>query len=399
MPAHRRTQRRGSIAPLAALLMPILMTMSVFMVDTGYITVTMTELQTAADSAALAGASQLIVPSGFGTYNQDTAAANAVFAAKAEAKKYCAYNQAGNVTLQLQDFDIVVGYQTTSGAEIVPWSPGQPFPNAVQVQVRRDSAVNGPLNLFIGPVIGIPTWSGNAKATARYAESRYEVTGFNQAGNANSLLLPIGVDVNYVNTLMATGKSADGIVYDNFTATSLNANLPAPLNVSNGPDNIPELAGVYPDSTSPGNFGLLNLNFTHPVNNEPQFSKWILYGPTSSDLGSFGVNGFQASPSSPTVVKGGPGWKSALQTDLKSIVGQSRILPLFTTYSGQGSNTYYTVVGFLAVTVVKAEGRGSNETIIFQPMIAVDPTATSVDSGTVGKTRFVYTTSPLSLSR
>lgn len=77
-------------------------------------------------------------------------------------------------------------------------------------------------------------------------------------------------------------------------------------------------------------------------------------------------------------------------------------MPLFSSYSGQGSNTYYTVVGFAGVTVVKASGSGSNISIAFQPMLAIDPTATSVLSGSSNGgivTQFVYTVSPISLVR
>lgn len=398
---HHRNRRRAAIAPLATALLPVLLVMVVFMVDTGHIVVTMTELQNAADSAALAGAAKLEIPSGFGPYNQDVAAGNAAANARAEAKKFCALNTGGGVTLQLADADIIVGYQVNPQAAVVPWSTGQPFPNAVQVVVRRDAVLNGPLDLFIGPVIGIPTWSGHATATGTYMQARYDVTGFNTTPNGpNPLILPIGVDVNFVKNFLATGASPDGIVYDQYTALPPSSTMAPPSNVSSGPDNVPELNDVYPNRTSPGNFGLINLNYTNPANNDPAFRNWILNGPSPTDIASFGPNGFQATPSAPTTIKGGPGWKSNLQSDLNAIIGEYRILPIFSSFSGQGSNTYYTIVGFMGVTVVKAQGRGSNEAIAFQPMVVVDPTATSVPGGSSGSiSRFVFTTSPVGLSR
>ncbi len=392
--------RRGAIAPLAVFMLPIFLAMTAYMVDTGYITVTMAQLQNAADSAALAGASKLLVPN-VSPSLQNTLAQTAVNNAIAEAQKYALLNTAGGVSLQLAASDIIVGYQSSPGAAVIPWSSGQPFPNAVQVTVRRDSTLNNPLSLFFGPVIGTPSWSGSSQATAGVNTNRYQVTGFNTTANGpNPLLLPIGVDVNYLNTFLSTGQSPDGIVHDSYTAVPSSSALPYPSNVTSGPDNIPELTDVYPDNTSPGNFGLLNLNFTNPVNNSPQFESWILNGPTPADIATFGANGFQATPSNPTIVKGGPGMKSVLVSDLNAIIGESRVLPVFSTYSGNGSNTYYTIVGFVGVTVVQATGHGSNEQISFQPMPIVDPTATSTTSTSTGSiSQYVYTTSPLTLNR
>ncbi len=399
--SERMARRPGAIVPLVAISMPVFLALVAFMVDTGNIVVTMTELQNAADSSALAGASQLQIPV-ISSSLQATLAPTAVANAKQMAQQYCLLNSAGGVNLQLADSDIVVGYQASAGDAVVPYASGQPFPNAVQVTVRRDTTTNNPLSLFFGPAIGTSTWSGSASATAANLTTRYDITGFNTTTNSpNPLLLPIGLDLNYLQNFLATGQSPDGIVHDDYTAVAPSTNNLPPLNVTKGADNIPELYGTYPDTTSPGNFGLVNLNYTNPVNNDPQFASWIVYGPTPSDIASFGTNGFQATSSSPTVVKGGPGLKSNLVSDLNSIIGEPRILPVFSSYSGQGSNTSYTIVGFMGVTVVQASGHGSNETITFQPMQVTDPTATRVitTSSSSTNSQFVYSTSPLVLTR
>ena len=56
---HMPRQRKGAIAPLAAIIMVVMVGMVAFVVDVGYLNVVKTELQTAADSAATAGASAL----------------------------------------------------------------------------------------------------------------------------------------------------------------------------------------------------------------------------------------------------------------------------------------------------------------------------------------------------
>ena len=390
--------RKGAVAPLVAFMMPVFLAMAAFMVDTGYIVVTITELQNAADVAALAGASQLEKPTiNLTSARRDSVAAVCVLKARAEAKKYGLLNSSGGVNLQLADADIVVGYQATSSSTVVPWSNGQPFPNIVQVRVRRDSTTNDPLGLFFGPIIGSPTWSGSATAKAGFNATGKVVTGFKTTPNGpNPLLLPIAIDQEFVNSFLSTGRSPDGNTYDRFTAVIPSPTQLSPNNVNSGSDNIPELQGVYPNNSSPGNFGLMNLRYTNPENNTPQFSDWILNGPTPSDISTFGSNGFQATPANPAILKGGPGLKSSLVPDFASIVGQQRIMPIFSSYSGQGSNTYYTVVGFMGVQVVSATGRGSNIEIVFQPAIVVDPTATSAT--TTSTTPFyVYSKSPISL--
>ena len=105
-------------------------------------------------------------------------------------------------------------------------------------------------------------------------------------------------------------------------------------------------------------------------------------GPTAADLRTFGSNGFQATPSAPVEVKGGPGLKSNLQTDLESIIGQPRAVPLFSSFRGNGNNTHYTIIGFAGVTIVRASSRGNHMEIVFQPMVVIDPTATSSTSAT-----------------
>ena len=52
--------RRGAVTPLAAIMMVVIMAFVALGVDLGYIAVVHAQLQNAADSAALAGASQLL---------------------------------------------------------------------------------------------------------------------------------------------------------------------------------------------------------------------------------------------------------------------------------------------------------------------------------------------------
>src|SRR5437588_2711776 len=111
-----RTDRRGAVAPLLALLLIPILGMVAFSIDVGYMIVVRTELQNAADAAAMAGAQQLMTP--YATYYTpgQTAAQQlltyntAVSMAKATAKAVSTKNTAGSVNINLQDGDVKVGY-------------------------------------------------------------------------------------------------------------------------------------------------------------------------------------------------------------------------------------------------------------------------------------------------
>jgi Flp pilus assembly protein TadG len=400
--------RRGAVTPLAAVLMVFLLGMVAFTVDIGYIVQTHEELQNAADSAAMAGAAKLLdyqlsaaltIP-----FYQDTLRTNAANAAIAEAKKFGELNRGGGVQLVLNTSDITVGYQGSPASQnsFQPMTTGSPFPNAVRVVVRRDATVStGPLKLAFAPVLGINTQDVQATATAAY-QGGANVTGFNSPpGGPNSLLLPITLDVGTWTTVMTTGRMPDGNVYDSYKVQRPTPTLQPPNNVTVGMDGIPEIPYLYPDNTTAGNFGQVQL-FNPGVNENATdyYRKWINNGPSPSDLQSFGVNGLQVgSLIQPLTLKGSTGIQSTLQSNLAGIIGQPRILPLYSTVTGPGNNATYTIVAFVGVTVVEATGRGnSGIQIVIQPTSVIDPTATLGPVPATGVTsQFVFR--PLALTR
>src|SRR5437868_14319284 len=113
---HTDTQRRGAIIPLFAILLIPLLGMLAFSIDIGYIALVKTDLQTAADSAALAGAEKLqalyvqyTIPgqtsqsSILNTATTNTGAANSPMYT---AETFAQYNKAGNVSIAVRDQDV-----------------------------------------------------------------------------------------------------------------------------------------------------------------------------------------------------------------------------------------------------------------------------------------------------
>ena len=66
-------------------------------------------------------------------------------------------------------------------------------------------------------------------------------------------------------------------------------------------------------------------------------------------------------------LSGDTGLDANLQNDLDSIVGQDRIVPLFTTVANPGTNATYTIVRWVGVRVMAVNLRGNNFYVYVQP--------------------------------
>jgi Flp pilus assembly protein TadG len=397
----RSLNRRGAVVVLVALFLVVIVAMLAFALDVGFICRVQSELQNAADAAALAGAHQALVAAVRSDTQTAALAANITGAARKKAEQLAGVNQAGGVSLSLPTADIVVGYESKPGPQpISAWQTGQPPPNCVQVSLRRDATANGPLPLIFGPVLGTKYSNLSAIATAAFNPGRFRVTGFKgTSGGSNPKLLPIAISVETWNHFMNSGLSPDGQRHDGFSVQTVlpNSNVQPPSNVTKGADLKPELTGAYPLKTAPGNYGLVQFN-SDASQAKGNYSDWILNGPSALDLAGFGPNGLQATPEQPAKLEGGTGLKSSLVSDFAAVTGQPRAVPIYSSYSGSGNGAAYTIVGFVGVTIVNATGSGSHINIVLQPSVLIDPTAT-VDTTTQSVSEFVYPQIPVVLVR
>jgi Flp pilus assembly protein TadG len=380
-------KRRGNVTVLTALMLVFFLACVAFAVDLGYIALVHAELQNAADSAALAGASKLTDPALLGgTPNLSTAQTNAQTNARTEAQTFAAKNYGGGVALTLNantsnaaHGDIVVGYManpSSFSSSFVPTTTGSGnFPNAVQVTVHRDTVRNGSLSLFFARALGITSWNLEATATASYQGG---VTGFKFQNSYTGpcKLLPFTMQVDYWNQLVAGGTT------DNWTRTIPTVAVPVPNNVGSGADGIYE-GNLFPlsNNLSSGNFGMIDLGA--PANGTPVYENWIRNGPSATDLAYFSPangypHGLQIDSTTGSIqMHGTPGVHAAMQTDLQSIIGQGRIIPLYSTVTGNGNNAQYTVVGWAGCTVldVNLTGALKNKHVTIQPCFVIDATA------------------------
>jgi Flp pilus assembly protein TadG len=126
--------RRGTVVPLAAALMAILLAMVAFAIDLGHIVHVDTELQRTADACALAAVQLLPDQEAAIVMAQEVAVDN--------------YRTSGP---DLDVSDIEFGEWDRNTATFVPTTSD---PNAVRITVRRTAERGNPLELFFAPIMG-----------------------------------------------------------------------------------------------------------------------------------------------------------------------------------------------------------------------------------------------------
>lgn len=161
-----RRRQSGAAAILVAFLMIVFLGIAALALDVGYLYVVRTELQNAADAAALAGAGRLYPRSVTGAVISVVPPEWGSAEAAADYPQAPA-NRAAGVTLT--DYEVRTGYwNLVSGNLKSPLSTqGLQDAPAVQVTVRKTGGLNsGPVQLFFARAIGIGNADVSATATA-----------------------------------------------------------------------------------------------------------------------------------------------------------------------------------------------------------------------------------------
>jgi Flp pilus assembly protein TadG len=401
-----RQRRPGAVLPLTVIMLVVLLSFVALALDLGYAMVVRNQLQNAADSTALAGTSQVLEPLQLGgTPNQSGAITNALTNSNTQAQSFGNKNKAGGVPVALLDNtatndpsgDIVSGHLTNPSdlkQQLTVTVVGQgPFPNSVQTTAHRDSTRNGSLAMSFAQVMGINSLNLKATATGTYEDG---IVGFKirTPGVDTCKLLPFALDVNTWNSIVA------GNGPDDFSRSSSGI-------VTNGSDGIHECK-LFPLSNGngsgksglpPGNFGTINIGSSMGTSTT---NRQILNGPNSSDLAYYTAangypNGFMLDPTTGTLLlQGNTGVSAAMKSALEQIIGQPRVLPLYSSVTGPGANCTYTIVAFVGVTVLEEVLTGSlaSKHITIQPCWCIDTNATGGNNG-----QSVFVVKPLALTR
>jgi Flp pilus assembly protein TadG len=278
MMPHRRkkgVERRGSITVLAAVFLVVVIAFMAFSIDYGYIVVTESDLQNAADAGAMSGARAL-----------NDGREEAILAAKNWAGKNIAAGQA----VAVADEDVEIGRWDADAATftVLPANSSD-APNAVRVTCRRTSGRGNPLNLFFAPIIGTDSANLTVSAIALRPSSgvgtRFLIDDEmidKDVPAIEELASSLGRDVEELVTCRGfnQGKQygdSDWTWEDNFL------DLPAGETLS-----LPTGQGTGYDNNDAGLFDIDHPEF--PFQDDASFMEFLMYSETGNDPSKWGTD-------------------------------------------------------------------------------------------------------------
>ena len=357
-------QEKGAVLVLVAVCLTMCMLMLSLALDFGLVVLTKSELQSAADSAALAAAAQLMDEDliyGFADQEDD------IIVARDFAEQFAGLNNAGNVSLLIDRNDanyisggIVVGYIND------PFDCNSPFEtssvsnyNSVQVEVCLTENLNGPLELFFGGVTGMHTIETAAQTTATLED---RIVGFSVAEDAHLNILPFSVDVNEWDAVFSVAYNPSETIEDRFgiTLASISFNL-IPSLVSTFVVSTPRTLKIFPnDLDAPGNFGTIDIGSDN--NSTCELLDDIRHGPSYEDIELIGGLTLTDDNGDGIFTKwfnGNTGVSSVLRVAIEDIIGEPRILSLHRQVLYTGNNAEFEVCRYVAVKVVDLKMTGA----------------------------------------
>jgi hypothetical protein len=130
-------------------------------------------------------------------------------------------------------------------------------------------------------------------------------------------------------------------------------------------DGIPEL-NLYPlDTGAGGNFGTVDIGGDKSSNGT--LARQIVEGLSRADLEYHGGQ-LALDANGQLILSGDPGMKvGAILPAISQIIGQTRIVPLYSSVSGNGQYTNFTITAFSACRVLDIELHGGNKHLSVQP--------------------------------
>ena len=317
-------QRRGTIAVLGALMIAGLVALVAFAVDYGYLLKVRTDLQRAADAAALAAVQDLIpVANNTGTLDEVRSTARAF-----------ARDNLEDASFQIADADITIGRfdPATVYSKVDLLSDGT-F-DAVRVTLRRDGSSNPLVPLFFARAMGHNSSAVTASATAVLQKAEMMLPGAD--------ILPFATPKDVWDDLEPEEEwsgYADGKLAD-----------------SSG-------------NPMPGNWGTLDIGLTD--NSTSDLVDQILNGLRQVDIRALKADGRIESDSfirSSTAawMNGDPGLSIGIKAGVQAIHGQRRIIPIYDKLGGTeaGSNVEFHVVRWGVVTVVDSKWTGEKKSYV-----------------------------------
>lgn len=369
--------RRGAISVLAAVLMVVVLMAVAFAVDLGMICQARTELQRSADAAALAATNELLHQMQRNPGEGATVIQTTSHVVRGTAASTAGLNNVFRVAPQLdlnshnsESGEIVIGKMerlADNRAAISLDSPNE-F-NSVQVRIERSAQQNGELQLFFGRLTGLNSVAASAQAQAAFLQSfkGFRVPTGGENPPPTLMFLPFAVhNDSWQNAIDGVGPDSFG--WDAETKT-----------VRARSDGIADL-NLFPlDTGAGGNFGTVDIGSNN--SNTPTLKRQIVEGVTPRDL-DFHGGALVLDNSGTLILSGDPGLKAgAIQPQLRQIIGQPRIIPLYSSVSGSGNQARFTIVGFAGCRILDVNLTTSNKRLVIQPAAIITRGGIPDDSG------------------
>jgi hypothetical protein len=198
--------------------------------------------------------------------------------------------------------------------------------------------------------LGVDGFTAQGQATAAIATN---IIGFTTPKDGTNLgMLPFALELQTWNDLCA-GLTPDHWGWDEETETRRGSG-----------DGIHE-AILYPDGTTPGNFG--TLDFGSSNNSTADIARQIVDGLSPSDLAHHGGEIQLDAVTGELDLNGDTGISAGINAELASIIGAERILPIYNQVVGPGNNATFTIVKFVGVRILDVKLNGGNKRVIIQP--------------------------------
>jgi Flp pilus assembly protein TadG len=375
MPAPTRAirtthRRRAIIAIQVGIVLTVMLGAAALTVDVGQLYTARAQLQRAADSAALAGASAY-ASDAMMRVRMATGGADSLSQVKGLAETRA--DQFSNLNNTLGSPTQVAGDAITTGwinvfsnSEPIQTNPAANDYNAVRVVVTRSAGTaegsNGPVPLFFAPIFGKITAEASASAVAIFDD---RVSGF-ETSVPGAGMLPFTIHEDAFASELAFG--GDQYAYDGTSNV-----------VSKASDGIREIR-LYPYplsgsgySAGDGNFGVLNIGTGHQGVEAERVQ--ILNGVSPADFeAEIGTSDLTFADDAGDPVKydmtGSPGLEATLSDAINQIKGHVVGFFLHDNVILSGSNAIYTItaVRFGRVMDCRLTGPPNQRGLFLQPV-------------------------------
>lgn len=383
---NSRYRRRGAVVVFTAVLLVVLCAFTAFVVDVGMLYNAKADLQRAADSAAMAGASVF-----FGEEALSASPESLRNEAVARAVLYSLKNESLRKATVLLPADVNVGRQNPDDPD-GPLLADPPF-DSVEVTVRKSAgSPNGPVPFFFARVFGYQY--GEVEAYARALGSD-RLSGYRLVQDWD--FVPFTIHEDLFTNMELNGTDDYG--YEGGAVLAYGDGTPEvrlfPWKTSDVEESLAQIGEGEQITDGNGNFGTLNVGIGSQGTSFLEYQ--IRHGITAEELQSeFGTEelsfldaGGQTTTYSST---GNPGMSTSIKSVLDERIGDLIAFFIHRTVTWNGSGATYEITGvrYGRILHVSITGNPSQRSLVIQPVaytgegVVVDEEAPSTE-GQIGR--------------